>query len=90
MKFQAKFLKVSGVQDSQGDKYTQVQLRLFHKPDPNKQVETTEHVSMFLMGLLYQNGNVIVEIAPEDEVALFSGGTKVAKLEDLIISKGEM
>jgi hypothetical protein len=68
MKFQAKFLKVSGVQDSQGDKYTQVQLRLFHQPDPGKQEETTEHVSMFLMGLLYNSKNVIVEISPDDEV----------------------
>lgn len=68
MKFQAKFLKVSGVQDSQGDKYTQVQLRLFHQPDPNKQEETTRHVSMFLMGLMYEKGNVLVEITPDDEL----------------------
>jgi hypothetical protein len=67
MKFQAKFLKVSGVQDSQGDKYTQVQLRLFHQPDPEVQEETTEHVSMWLMGLLYGPGTVIVDINPVEE-----------------------
>ena len=66
MKFQAKFKKVSGVQDSTGDKYTDVSLRLFHKPD-KVQDETTERVSMWLMGLLYQSGNVIVDISPDEE-----------------------
>ena len=75
MKFQAKFKKVSGVQDSTGDKYTDVSLRLFHKPDPGKQEETTPHVSMFLMGLLYDSKSVIVDISHDEEaIPLGPGG----------------
>jgi len=67
MKFQAKFKKVSGVQDSMGDKYTDVALRLFLRPDPGKQEETTACVSMHLMELLYNTKNVIVDISPDEE-----------------------
>jgi len=83
MKFQAKFKKVSGVQDSTGDKYTDVSLRLFHKPDPSKQEDTTERVSMWLIGLLYQSGNVIVNISPDDEPTLAIENINVKDLVDI-------
>lgn len=88
MKFQAKFKKVSGVQDSTGDKYTDVSLRLFHKPD-KVQDETTERVSMWLIGLLYQSGNVIVNISPDDEPTLAIENVNVAELGDLTVNENE-
>ena len=86
MKFQAKFKKVSGVQDSMGDKYTDVALRLFLRPDPGKQEETTAYVSMHLMELLYNTKNVIVNISPDDEGEVNPSPERNVDFEEEIVS----